>query len=281
MSNIIDAICNLLKNKPKEIKAYYNKNNRANSMGDSLENFISDLFCDTVLEADESKKLLKKSEVFSYIGNNNNPPDFMLRGGDAIEVKKIENANSTIALNSSYPKVKLFANSQMITTACKNCEDWTQKDMIYSIGVMEKNLIKSLIFVYGIDYAASCEVYDKIKNVIQQSIETIAGVKFAQTKELGRVNKVDPLGITYLRIRGMWHIENPLKVFNYVFKKDVGKDFTFISIINDEKFKTFRNADKLLNLIEQTDGAKISDIFIKEPDNPAKIKKAKLITYEF
>ncbi|CUU71099.1 NgoPII restriction endonuclease [Campylobacter hyointestinalis] len=68
-------------------------------MGDSLENFISDLFCDTVLEADESKKLLKKSEVFSYIGNNNNPPDFMLRGGDAIEVKKIENANSTIALN--------------------------------------------------------------------------------------------------------------------------------------------------------------------------------------
>lgn len=281
MSNIIDAICNLLKNKPKEIKAYYNKNNRANSMGDSLENFISDLFCDTVLEADESKKLLKKSEVFSYIGNNNNPPDFMLRGGDAIEVKKIENANSTIALNSSYPKVKLFANSQMITTACKNCEDWTQKDMIYSVGVMEKNLIKSLVFVYGIDYAASCEVYDKIKNVIKQGIKTIAGVEFAQTKELGRVNKVDPLGITYLRIRGMWHIENPLKVFNYVFKKDVGKDFTFISIINDEKFKTFSNADRLLNLIEQTDGAKISDIFIKEPDNPAKIKKAKLITYEF
>ena len=41
-------------------------------------------------------------------------------------------------------------------------------------------------------------------------------VEFSETNELGRVNKVDPLGITYLRIRGMWGIENPIKVFNYV-----------------------------------------------------------------
>ena len=34
---------------------------------------------------------------------------------------------------------------------------------------------------------------------------------FAETKELGRVNQVDPLGITNLRIRGMWQIETQEK----------------------------------------------------------------------
>lgn len=54
-----------------------------------------------------------------------------------------------------------------------------------------------------------------------------------------------------------------------------------MSIINDEKFSSFENRNKLLNLINKTYGAKISDILIKNPNNPAKLKPAKLITYEF
>lgn len=62
--------------------------------------------------------------MFSYIGNQNNPPDSMLRNGDAIEVKKIESKKAALALNSSYPKAKLYADSPMINKECRECEKW-------------------------------------------------------------------------------------------------------------------------------------------------------------
>jgi hypothetical protein len=153
--------------------------------------------------------------VFSYLGNANNPPDLILKNGDAIEVKKIESLNSQIALNSSYPKSKLFSDDPMITDACRNCEEntWIEKDLIYTIGVTEKGRLKLVWFIYGDCYAAEKQVYERVKTAICDGIRQISGIEFTKTKELGRVNNVDPLGITYLRIRGMWGIENPIKVF--------------------------------------------------------------------
>ena len=34
--------------------------------------------------------LEKYSEVFSYLGNTSNPPDMIIKDGDAIEVKKLK-----------------------------------------------------------------------------------------------------------------------------------------------------------------------------------------------
>lgn len=107
MSNIINAIINLVNNPIIELKEIYSKNNRANSTGDALEEYIKDLFTNTFNIIDESERLEKISNIFSYLGNSNNPPDAILKNGDAIEIKKIENSNSALALNSSYPKNKL------------------------------------------------------------------------------------------------------------------------------------------------------------------------------
>ncbi len=277
--NIINSIINLVKHPFTELHTHYVSRNRANSMGDALEEYIKDLFCNTFDETDEVKRIKKISEVFSYLGNNSNPPDGMLKGGDAIEVKKIESVNSALALNSSYPKHKLYADSPMISSACKTAEVWTEKDIIYAVGVVNGNKIKHLSFVYGLDFAASDEVYKKIKQKIKYGVETIPDVEFSDTKELGRVNKVDPLGITYLRVRGMWGIENPFTVFDYVYKRDFDKDFNFMCIINNEKFETFENRQELIDLSKNTAELLITDIEIKNPDNPALLKKAKLITY--
>lgn len=93
----------------------------------------------------------------------------------------------------------------MITNECRRCERWEEKDIIYTIGHTDKKEIKSLWFVYGSIYAAKQETYERFKNLISEGINTIPDVRFSETKELGRVNQVDPLGITNLRIRGMWH----------------------------------------------------------------------------
>lgn len=279
-NNILKAIINLTKTPTYELKEFYTNHNRANSMGDALEEYIKDIFVGTYAIKDEQQRLEQISETFSYLGNNSNPPDAMLRNGDAIEVKKIENNNSSLALNSSYPKHKLFSDSTVISNSCRDAEEWTEKDIIYAVGVVDENKLVNLSFVYGLDYCASEETYTKIKTKIKDGVEVIPGVEFAETKELGRVNKVDPLGITYLRVRGMWGIENPWTVFKYVYEKELSKNFNFFAIINEEKYADFSNDDRkeFENFVNNSD-LSMTKIKVKNPDNPAILKGAYLITY--
>lgn len=278
-TNIIRAIINLVNNPVVELKEYADSHNRANSMGGALEEYVKDIFADTVNESDQTIRNKKISDCFSYLGNQNNPPDSMLWGGDAIEVKKIEGKDSQLALNSSYPKSKLFSKSKMIKKACKECEDWTVKDMIYTVGVVKDSTLSSLCMVYGVDYAADAETYEQIKKVIKSGVESIDGVEFAETKELGRVNRVDPLGITYLRVRGMWGIENPFKVFNYIYERDFNKDFNFMALINNEKYDTLDYTEELEKLVGVVGGLELKEVNIKNPNNPANLRKAQLITF--
>jgi hypothetical protein len=276
MTNILEAIYNIVNHKNFAIREFYSGRNRANSMGEALENYIKDAFADTFDSDNEQSRLKTYNKEFSWLGSQNNPPDIMIKGGDAIEVKKTQSANSSLALNSSYPKTDLRSTSPMITSECRDCEDWEVKDLIYCVGHTTDTDIKSLWMVYGSSYVAKHETYQRIKTTISDGIKTIPDVVFADTKELGRVNQVDPLGITNLRIRGMWQIENPRKVFNYL-HETTDKDFELVCIIPTEKYNSFPNESrsKLEGITEN--GFSIEDKQIKNPNNPAKLMDCKLI----
>ncbi len=280
MSNLLEAIQNIVHNPISDLVSHYKGKNRINGVGDALEVFIKDAFAGTVNAGDENERLLKYSEVFSYAGNQNNPPDLMIKSGDAVEVKKIESYGSQIALNSSYPKAKLFSDNPMLISACRNCEAWTEKDIIYAIGIINQKKLKLLWLIYGDCYAADKEIYEKTRNGLINGIAEIQGVEFTVTKELGRVNKVDPLGITYLRIRGMWGIENPARAFSYV---DSGytpnANFQIIALMKESKYASF--AEESRKAIENITlpGFNIQSITIKSPNNPVEILPAKMISY--
>ena len=220
-TNILKALANLQKVKNFSLPKIYNGSNRINNMGVALEYFTKDAFCGSYALKSLADKDRAHSRLLSYIGNTNNPPDFIVQGGDAVEVKKIQNPNSGLALNSSYPKNRLYSDNPLITEACRRCEEWDKKDIIYTIGVVADGSIKLLWFVYGDCYAADRKVYESASNKIISGIQDISSIEFSETRELGRVNRIDPLGITYLRVRGMWGIENPTRVFNYLnFKQE-------------------------------------------------------------
>jgi len=168
-TNLLIAISNLVKNPITNLVSHYRAANRANSMGDALEFYIKDLFCNSLNENNLEKKNEIYSKYFSYIGNQNNPPDIIIKQGDAIEVKKIESLRSGIALNSSYPKDKLHSGSPMITTACRNCEDWREKDLVYVVGVSKDDKLKALWLVYGNCYSASKVVYERVRECLKIS----------------------------------------------------------------------------------------------------------------
>jgi hypothetical protein len=103
-------------------------------------------------------------------------------------------------------------------------------------------------------------------------------MNFSETKEIGRVNYVDPLKITNMRIRGMWLLQPPVKVFDYVYKYQSDLKFQLIAIIPNEKYNSFALESR--NKIEKSNGGnlKIEDIKVKNPNNPVNLIDCKLIT---
>jgi hypothetical protein len=279
MSNLLIAIKSIVENPIIKIKDFYTGRNRANSVGEALENYVKDIFANS-FELSETDRLQKFNAVFSYNGNTHNPPDLMIKNGDAVEIKKVEKQTTALALNSSFPKSKLFKDSPMLTTHCKNCEEWVEKDIVYVVGHTNNSEIKSLWFVYGDCFCADKEVYEKIKTRIKDGILEIPNIEFADTNEIGGVRKIDPLGITNLRIRGMWHIENPHKIFSYLNKVDSRAKFQVFCLMKSEKFNSFPTADKeaLRNLTKEN--YTFEDIKIKNPNNPAQLLDCKLITFK-
>jgi hypothetical protein len=281
MKNILDAIYNISQLKDLKVKAITFGSNRANNMGEGLESFVKDAFSNMFYETDKNIRNKAYSNVFSFQGSKRNPPDFMLKKGAAIEVKKIESLTSELQLNSSHPKSKLLSSSNFITKKCKDCEVWTEKDFIYIVGHTPKgtNILSSIWFVYGDIYAASEETYISLKTQIGDNIESIPDIDFSETKEIGRVNQVDPLKITNLRIRGMWLLQQPYSVFDYVhgYKKD--KTFQCIALIPTSKYDLFPKYS-IDRITSPDNNFSISDVQVNDPDNPVNLIDCKLIKYE-
>lgn len=280
MSNILDALVDLSSLSLSRLKNTYVGSNRINNQGEALENLIKDIFSDSLNLKTTIEKETNYEKYFSYIGNQNNPPDLILKRSDAIEVKKIQ-SNSSIALNSSYPKSKLFSNDSRITNACRDCEEiaWNEKDILYVIGKVDKNSkkIEYIWMVYGDCYAASAEIYEKISQNIKSSILEMKDIEFIETNELAKVNKVDPLGITDLRVRGMWHIKNPVNVFESIFSEyDLTKTI-IIALMKKEKFLELDRSSK--KNIKSNKNIVIKNVSIKNPDNPIKKIDCNLIYF--
>ena len=283
--NIIDAIITIIQQPSHKLVKYTSSGrntNRMNVMGDPLEEYVKNMFADTFGVTDPIDRMKSISQTFSYLGNDSTPPDGMLKGGnmgDAIEVKKT-NSFGGIQLNSSHPKSKLLSTSTMITNECRTCEDWTERDMIYVMGQVSNDSVKTLCMVYGMDYCANNSVYESLKDKVTNGIRNIPDIRWAdRTEELGRVNMVDPLGITYLRVRGMWFIQHPIRVFDYIYDLDKSKEFNLMVLINEDKISQFNNFEKLVDMIQTYPSLEIKDVQIKNPNNPAQVRNAKLITY--
>lgn len=279
MTNILEAIINISKLENLNIEEVILGNNRAVNMGEGLESFVKNAFSNAFGIGDKNEKNKIYSEYFSYEGSKRTPPDLMLKDGDALEVKKTETLSTELQLNSSHPKAKLFSNSTLINAHCRNCEEWETKDFIYVIGHLPKsNYLSSLWFIHGEIYAADESVYIDLKNSVSELLESSDDLSFSPTNEIGRINAVDPLKITNLRVRGMWLLQPPYKAFDYVHEYDKTAKFQTITILSTEKYLSYPIAS--ITKIEEDENIKIKDIKVNNPNNPVDLIDAKLITFK-
>ena len=204
----------------------------------------------------------------------------VLKNSDAIEVKKTE-VLGDLQLNSSHPKA-ILKSSYNISNECKNCENesWEKKDIIYAMGHIPKKskALKSIWFVYGTCYAADEKVYKEVVAEVKSSLDNNEKLDIdTDIKELGKVKSIDSLKATYLRIRGMWVIKHPSKIFDDLYEQTT-ELFSLVAIIPLEKYITFPSADRVA--IESMNCIKVSDEKISNPNNAANALAVKLLLFK-
>ena len=107
-NNILRAILNIASYKNNDLKSYASTYlNRINAVGEQLEFYIKDAIVSS-FKLPQGKKEEEYSKVFSWLGNQNHPPDIIIKNSDAFEIKKIESLKSALALNSSPPKINFL-----------------------------------------------------------------------------------------------------------------------------------------------------------------------------
>lgn len=90
---------------------------------------------------------------------------------------------------------------------------------------------------------------------------------------------MDHLGISDLRVRGMWLIESPFKYFKYLY--DDAHDehsFRLMAIIPETKYNGFENRDEFEETCKYN-GVQITDEKLENPQNPAELINCKVIKY--
>lgn len=279
MTNLLEAIVNLTENFDNIVESIVISNNRATSMGAGLEDFVKNAFANTFSIKDETKKLEVISDVFSFGGAKNKSPDLMLRGGEAFEIKKTESLTIEIQLNSSHPKNRLYSNSNLVHNSCKLCEKWTEREFSYIIGHNPKGTkyLKSIWFIDGEVYAANEENYLEIKNSISEVMNSSGNYELTDTNEIGKIKALDPLKITSLRVRGMWLIQHPYKVFDYVHNYNEKAKFQIFGLISQNKYLKYPEISR--KNLEKNEKIKISDIKLKDPNNSVNLIDSKLIYF--
>lgn len=277
--NLLTFINNLTEVEEFSLTDIYSGSNRINNVGEALELFVKDVLCESLsIEAIDAKQQ-KHAEQLSYLGNQNNPPDFIIKNGDAFEVKKLINTPNSIALNSSYPKSKLRRDDSKISQACREVDggNWSEKDLVYVVGSVDETKLKTLWLVYGDCYAADKETYEAPLNQISTHLESLPNIEVADTNEISRLNKVDPLGLTYLRVRGMWGIDAPHKVFASLVSERAESDFSAHTLMLTEKYQSFSPED--IQQLETNPKITITPVEIPSPNNPATYLSATLISF--
>lgn len=163
MGNILSAIKSIVANSSLDVVENPNEiiHNRANQMGIALEDYVKNAFANCIGQSEREIKYAR-NKTFSYLGNSNNPPDAMLAGSDAIEIKKLESlGTSQLQLNSSYPKNKLYSNNPKISITCRTCEEWDEKDMLYIVGQVKNQELHN-IFLFTAIYIVTPMKFMKV-----------------------------------------------------------------------------------------------------------------------
>ena len=77
----------------------------------------------------------------------------------------------------------------------------------------------------------------------------------------------------------MWHIENPTKIFNYLYSYDETKSFQLICLMKKEKYESMPLEDRQTIENLNNPNVSVSNVSIQNPNNPVQLMDGKLLVF--
>jgi hypothetical protein len=272
-STIPKAICQLVEiasaGGGRGIALKDQKDGEVNKSASQFETFARNMFAECMGALPRVVDARWES-TFSYTGTRNNPPDFMIRNGDAVEVKKLnrndgkQKGGATIELNSSPPKRSLKSDDPLINRKCREAEDWTEKDMLYFVGQVTDEYVEAVWLIDGRCMVASEEKYRTLSSKLSDALKELGG---EPTGELGRFNTVDPLGVSSLRVRPMWIIKHPSVVFQDEFVSPKPGWFVFNALVSELKWDNYSSLERVAVDALVPHGVVVRRVSTPDPDD--------------
>jgi hypothetical protein len=265
--------------------------NRAQAQGANFEDIVKDILCGVAAD-DAQGRVSILDKFLAFQGAANNPPDAMFRGGndgDAFEVKKSEKkSNGSLDLNSSHPYSHLTSDLSRIAREARECEVWDKRDIHYVMGNVLVNEVRNnwIWIVQGNIFAADLKSYRDFESDIKSHIEEAIKANALEpgiTNELGRINGVDLRENTDLRIRPMWGITSPMKLFKDLpgIVESDSDGLVIHCLIRTSKWDSLlinKHADfQKFWSKSHLPVMSISDVTVPDPDDLGKVLEVKLI----
>tara|TARA_Y100001936_G_C16048845_1_gene656432 strand:- start:1108 stop:1971 length:864 start_codon:yes stop_codon:yes gene_type:complete len=280
-TNVIKSFINIVQSDLTSYESSINPyKNRIQIQGERFEVFIKNSFANTFQISDVSKVEQIYSEFFIHQGSANHPPDLIIRNGDSIEMKKNESKlSSNIALNSSWPRTKLYSYDEKLTKKVSNLIPKGGIDNLYAVGTYnKKNILNQLLYFYGDCFYKNTNFYRDKYSQIQKKLSEF-DLNKKSSKELGGISNFDEIDRSSLRIRGMFQAKNPMIIDTIKNLLPSSQNFQMILIMRESKYQTINNLDKteLENLNSQY--IIIKNIDLIDPDNSKKHLDVKIIIY--
>jgi len=290
MSNILDAIMNIITDGTFEARRTKNTENSINRVGDSLEEYIKDAFSNSFkLENEDRDKAMQ--QCILYHGNSSNPPDIITCGKDGIviEVKKSDSYRAELQLNSSMPHSRFNSQDSRIKKECKELLNGREMDMLYVVGsfVKQKKKIRHLAMVYGSVYCAEKSEYERIDYIVRSHIKKLTDLLIeavptarldTESNELGKLKSIDIKGFCDLRVRGMYTYASPYVVFNQEFKSKTDL-FDMFVVIPDDIFQKFENKENFLEFVKKNEGISVEGVKYPDPNAHNRVIPCQRIIY--
>ncbi len=259
--NVLGAIINIIENQYSSDLSKDDSSHIKLDASEALETYIKDAFCNSFNESYSSKVAIY-SKYFSWHSNSSCcPPTAILKNADAIDVKRVANKKDRVSLHNLYPRDNLYADDLMITSDCKECEDWSKKDLLYVVGEVDTQ-VNSLWFVYGDCYFANRQFYQSALDI------------------------TDPLNITTFDFAKNNFILNnsctALHPSSLIANTDFSyKNNNFINVVMSvDKYESCPLTTRKSLEAYAGRGVTIDNFQIPSPNNSSKLMNAKLISYQ-
>lgn len=280
-SDVLIAFTAIARNLGSPLSEVISSTNRANHQGTALETLVIEALAGVLgsnLEKEDYES--RVSEALVWQGSANMTPDGMVRGsGIAFEVKKHERANQPMQLNSSAPRQILNVQDSRVPDEARRVEPWVEREFVYFVGHVEKNLIRRMWIVYGDCIAANEGTYSEVYETLREAISVNVQAPWLDmnTNEFARAMNIDAQNRTNLRVRPMWSLEGPEVSFAGLVG-DLGHPGVCL-ILRESTYVQMPDSSKALLQSLNMSNLTSRVVSIPDPDSLVETIDARLITF--